>query len=68
MGIGGITHVGIVGPLLLVAAWLGALAYFWWSVAWHLRERRATFNVFIWQHGKLEEAVNELVHYQAVQS
>jgi hypothetical protein len=31
---------GIVGPRLLVFAWLDALAYFWWSVGWHLRERR----------------------------
>jgi hypothetical protein len=29
---------GIVGPGLHIFAWLGALAYFWWSVGWHLRE------------------------------
>ena len=27
-----------------------------------------TFNNFTWLDGKMEEAVNELVHYQAVQS
>jgi len=31
---------GIVGPKLLTATWLGGLAYFWWSVAWHIREKR----------------------------
>jgi len=31
---------GIVGPKLLAATWIGGLAYFWWSVGWHLRERR----------------------------
>jgi len=31
---------GIVGPKLSAATWLGGLAYFWWSVAWHLRQRR----------------------------
>jgi hypothetical protein len=30
----------IVGPRLLAAAWIGFLLYFWWSVGWHLRERR----------------------------
>jgi len=31
---------GIVGPKLLAATWAIGLTYFWWSVAWHLRERR----------------------------
>jgi hypothetical protein len=31
---------GIVGPKLLAATWAIGLAHFWWSVAWHLRERR----------------------------
>ena len=33
-------YEGIVGPTLIVAAWIGGLAYFWWSVVWRLRERR----------------------------
>ena len=31
---------GIVGPRLFTAAWIGFLLYFWWSVGWHLRQRR----------------------------
>jgi hypothetical protein len=38
LGLGAID--GIVGPRLFAGAWIGFLVYFWWTVGWHLRERR----------------------------
>jgi hypothetical protein len=35
LGLG--TIDGTVVPRLLLATWFGALAYFWWNVAWNLR-------------------------------
>jgi hypothetical protein len=37
----GVAHEdAVIASRCLAAAWIGFLLYFWWSVGWHLRERR----------------------------